>query len=463
MTQVEEPRDDTGTVTTGIVHFGVGNFHRSHQAMYIHRLLEAGGADEWAICGVGMFPADAAMRDDLKAQDFRYTLVLKDSREPLEAQTIGSIVDFLHAPDDPDAVVERLASPRTRLVTLTITEGGYTEHPDPSGDPTVFDHIVDALALGRERGTEPFTVVSCDNIESNGVIARRSVLAHARARSEELAAWIDDHVAFPGSMVDRITPVTTDDDRAMVERELGITDRRPVVAEPFVQWVLEDRFPGGRPALDTVGVQLVDDVVPYERMKLRILNATHQLLGYTGLLAGHEYVHDAMTDPVLGRLAAAYISGEARPTVGEVEGIDLADYQDTIIDRFGNAAIADTLVRIATDGSDRVAKFVVPVVEDLLEHDLPVRATAFTLAAAATVAGTAELREQVPDRQRDKLDDAVARLEQDTGSFLDDEHLFGTLGRSDRFREAFVGAYDAIAEHGVLDAATALLDADGAQ
>jgi mannitol 2-dehydrogenase len=424
--------------------------------MYVDRLLN-GGETTWAICGVGLFPADKAMGADLREQGFTYTLVLKDSRAPLEARTIGSITDYLHAPDDPDAVVERLASPTTRLVTLTITEGGYSDQVEPGGDPTVFDYIVDALALRRERGIDPFTVVSCDNIESNGVIAHRSVLAHAKARGGDLAEWIESNVAFPGSMVDRITPVTTDEDRAMVQREFGVSDKRPVVAEPFDQWVLEDKFPGGRPPFDEGGVQLVEDVVPYERMKLRILNATHQLLGYTGLLADHDYVHDATTDPVLGRLAAAYIADEARPTVGEVEGIDLADYQATILDRFGNAAIGDTLIRIVTDGSDRVAKFVVPVVEDLIADDLPVRATAFAIAASAVVAGRDDLREKIQDRQRSRLDDAVARLKEDTATYLDDEVLFGSIGSSERFREAFVSAYEAISDKGVLAAAEELL------
>jgi mannitol 2-dehydrogenase len=456
MTQIDQPTYDGSGLETGIVHFGVGNFHRSHQAMYVDRLLN-GGETTWAICGVGLFPADKAMGADLREQGFTYTLVLKDSRAPLEARTIGSITDYLHAPDDPDAVVERLSSPTTRLVTLTITEGGYSDQVEPGGDPTVFDYIVDALALRRERGIDPFTVVSCDNIESNGVIAHRSVLAHAKARGGDLAEWIESNDAFPGSMVDRITPVTTDEDRAMVQREFGVSDKRPVVAEPFDQWVLEDKFPGGRPPFDEVGVQLVEDVVPYERMKLRILNATHQLLGYTGLLADHDYVHDATTDPVLGRLAAAYIADEARPTVGEVEGIDLADYQATILDRFGNAAIGDTLIRIVTDGSDRVAKFVVPVVEDLIADDLPVRATAFAIAASAVVAGRDDLREKIQDRQRSRLDDAVARLKEDTATYLDDEVLFGSIGSSERFREAFVSAYEAISDKGVLAAAEELL------
>ncbi|MGC5627425.1 mannitol dehydrogenase family protein [Georgenia sp. Z1344] len=458
MTQIEGPTYDTGALTTGIVHFGVGNFHRSHQAMYLDRLLEAGGAEDWAICGVGLFPGDRAMRDDLAAQDFRYTLVLRDSRRPLEARTIGSIVELLYAPDEPDAVVERMAAPETRIVSLTITEGGYGEHPAEDGTPSAFDYVVDALAVRRERGTPPFTVVSCDNIEGNGHVARRSVLGHARARGGDLADWIEKNVEFPASMVDRITPVTTDDDRAMVRDELGVEDRRPVVGEPFVQWVLEDRFTDGRPDLESVGVQLVDDVVPYERMKLRILNATHQLLGHTGLLAGHTYVHEAVTDPVLGRLAAAYIADEAAPTVGEVEGIDLADYGATIVDRFGNEAIADTLVRIVTDASDRVLAFVVPVVEDLVERDLPVRATAFVLAAFATVSATDTHREAVSDRQRGRLDEAVARLRADTGTFLDDETLFARIGADDRFRAAFVAAHEAIAADGVVAAAQALLD-----
>ena len=220
-----------GDLTIGIVHFGVGGFHRAHQAMFVDRLLERGDATEWAITGAGVTPADPRMRDALASQDHLYTLVLKHADGRREARVIGSIVDFCHGPDDPERLLERLAAPETRIVSLTITEGGYGLEPIPS---PVFAFVTEALRRRRDRGVPGFTVMSCDNIEGNGDVARRSFTSFARLVDPGLAAWMEDHVRFPSSMVDRITPVTTADDIAMVERDFGIVDAWPVVAEPFV-------------------------------------------------------------------------------------------------------------------------------------------------------------------------------------------------------------------------------------
>ena len=362
------PHYDPRHLTPGIVHFGVGGFHRSHEAMYIDRLLNAGGHEDWAICGVGVLPIDARMRDALAAQDHLYTLVTRSPGGQEEARVIGAIVDFLYAPDSPEAVIERLAHPATWIVSLTVTEGGYfinneTGEFDASGEEighdltpgsvpiTVFGLITEGLRLRRLRGLEPFTVLSCDNMQGNGQVTRRALTAFARLKDPELGEWMEGNVAFPSSMVDRITPVTTDETRREIGAAYGLDDAWPVVAETFAQWVLEDHFPLGRPALETVGVQLVGDVEPYERMKLRLLNASHQAMGYLGLLAGYTFVHEACQDPRFVEFLLGYMTREATPTLRPVPGVDLGTYRRELIERFASSAVQDTLARLVVDGS----------------------------------------------------------------------------------------------------------------
>ncbi|RDB46842.1 mannitol dehydrogenase family protein, partial [Tsukamurella tyrosinosolvens] len=342
------PAYDRAAVRPGIVHFGVGGFHRAHQAVYVERLLSAGpDAAGWGICGVGLRPADAAMRDALVPQGGLYTLTLKHPDGAVETSVVGAIVDYLYAPDDPEAVIDRLAAPETRIVSLTITEGGYnfsaTTGDFDAADPgvrhdlepgaaphTVFGYVIEALRRRRDRGVPAFTVMSCDNIEGNGHVAQRTFTAFARLSDPALADWIAEHVRFPNSMVDRITPATPSGLRAEVSARTGIDDRWPVVAEPYTQWVLEDAFGAGRPRFEDAGVQVVDDVAPYELMKLRLLNAGHQALGHFARLLGYEYVHDAAADPDVRELLRRYMQEEARPTLRPVPGIDLDDYIDTL-------------------------------------------------------------------------------------------------------------------------------------
>ena len=297
------PSYDRSQVRVGIVHFGVGGFHRAHQAMYVDSLMDQGKALDWGICGVGVMPFDLKIRDALVSQDCLYTLVLKDPEGRWAPTVIGSIVKYLYAPDDPEAVIEQMADPATRIVSLTVTEGGYNFHPvtgkfdaenpavqadlRPGAVPTTtFGLITEAVARRRARGIQPFTVMSCDNIQGNGHVAKEVFTAFAGLRDPELGDWVEANVRFPNSMVDRITPVTTDDDRAQIKERFGVDDAWPVVCEPFTQWALEDDFPAGRPPLEDAGVQVVPDVLPYELMKLRLLNAGHQALGYFGYLAG---------------------------------------------------------------------------------------------------------------------------------------------------------------------------------
>lgn len=458
LTNVTIPRYARSRLTAGIMHFGVGGFHRAHQAKVIDDLIGRGLADDWAICGVGVMPSDLRMRDALHSQDCLYTLVEKHSDGTMEARVIGSIIDFMYAPDDPEAVIERLASASTRIVSLTVTEGGYNinqvtgefqlddprvNHDLGSETPqTVFGLVVEALKRRRDRGIVPFTVMSCDNLQDNGVIARRAFTTFARAKDAELAEWIDANVVFPNSMVDRITPVTTDEDRESIARQFHIADEWPVVCEPFFQWVLQDSFTDGRPRYEEAGVQVVDDVEPYELMKLRLLNSSHQGLCYFGHLMGYRYAHDATQDPLIAEFLLAYMNREATPTMKPVPGIDIDVYKPQLIERFSNPEIRDTVARLAAEASDRIPKWLVPVIRDQLAMPQPrVQLAAAIVASWARYAEGADEQGQpidVVDRLKDRVMAAAQKYDEDPHAFLRDRELFGDLIE----QPVFVDAYD---------------------
>ncbi|MGV9945425.1 mannitol dehydrogenase family protein [Rhodococcus aetherivorans] len=446
-------------IGVGIVHFGVGGFHRAHQAMYVDRLLER-GARNWGICGVGVMPGDRRMRHALASQDGLYTLILRHPDGKWEPRVIGSIVDYRYAPDDPEAVIELIAAPTTRVVSLTVTEGGYNirhdtgefdvddpavrrdlEHPDAPA--TVFGLVTAALARRRERGLPSPTIMSCDNIEGNGTVARRAFTSFAELVDPDLAGWMREHTRFPNSMVDRITPVTTDDIAPELDALFGVRDRWPVVAEPFTSWVLEDDFSCGRPAFDEAGVQLVDDVAPYELMKLRLLNASHQALAYFAHLCGYRYVHEAAQDPLFAEFLLDYMDTEATPTLRPVPGIDLAQYKRTLIERFANPEIRDTVARLCAESSDRIPKWLLPVVRENLATGGSVRL------AAAVVAGWARYAEgideagdpiEVVDRLADTLGPLARSQREEPTAFLGNRSVFGDLADQPRFVEAYLWA-----------------------
>lgn len=465
--EVERPSYDRSRLIARIAHIGVGGFHRSHQAMYLDRLLEQGLTD-WAIVGIGLRPEDARMRDAMAAQACAYTLVLKHPDGSWDASVIGSIVAYLYAPDDPAAVVERLADPAIRIVSMTVTEGGYNinqttgefdadataivrDLAHPEAPATVFGFVVEALRTRRDRGVPPFVVQSCDNVQGNGEVARRVFSAYASLRDPELGAWVHESVAFPNSMVDRITPQTTPTDVAEVAERYGVRDAWPVVAEPFTQWVIEDRFPLGRPAWERVGAQLVDDVAPYESMKLRLLNAAHQAMAYFGHLMGYRWAHDAAADPLVTRLMERYWVEEALPTLRLVPGVDLAAYTTELLQRFRNPAIKDTLARLATDASDRIPKFLLPVVREQLEAGGPVRlATAVVASWARYAEGIDEQGApiEIDDPRRDRLKAAAARQREHPTAFIEDRELFGDLVDHEAFRSAYLGTLALLHERG---------------
>ncbi|MGY1856931.1 mannitol dehydrogenase family protein [Modestobacter sp. SYSU DS0290] len=449
---VGTPGYDRRAVRPGIVHLGVGGFHRSHQALYLDRLLAAGQAQDWGICGVGVLPADRRMQEVMAAQDCLYTLVVKHPDGQLEARVVGSIVEYLLAPDDPEAVVERMAAESTRIVSLTVTEGGYNasavtgefdaQAPAVVADlqpgtalRTSFGLVTEALVRRRDRGLPPFTVVSCDNIPGNGELARRSFAAFAALRDPALGEWVATEVAFPNSMVDRITPVTTDGDRAELADRFGVEDDWPVVCEPYTQWVLEDHFPAGRPPLEDVGVQLVDDVAPYELMKLRLLNAGHQVLGHLGRLAGHEFVHEACQDPVFREFLRGYLEEEGSPTLPPVPGIDLAQYRADLLDRFANPHVRDTLARLCENASDRVPQFLLPVLRANLAGGGEVRRSLAVLAGwARSAEGTDDAGRPIElrDPRAGALVERARRQQAEPLAFLAAPDLFGDLVDDDR-------------------------------
>jgi mannitol 2-dehydrogenase len=462
------PTYDRDAVSAGVVHIGVGGFHRAHQAMFHDRLLAAGGADDWGICGLGVMAADERMAEAMAAQDGLYTLVEKHADGDDSARVIGSIVDYRLAPADPEAAIERLADPATRIVSLTVTEGGYnvsdTTGEFDAADPgvahdleagavprTTFGLVTEALRRRRERGLGPFTVMSCDNLEGNGRLARGVFTAFARLRDPDLGDWIEREVAFPNSMVDRITPATTDEDRREVRERFGVDDRWPVVCEPFVQWVLEDAFCAGRPPYEDVGVQVVDDVEPYELMKLRLLNASHQGIAYFGHLCGYELVHEAAQDPLLEAFLLAYMDEEATPTLAPVPGVDLADYKHTLIERFANPGVRDTIPRLCAESSDRIPKWLLPVVRRRLEADGEVFRSAAIVASWARYAeGVDEHGEpiEVVDRRRDALMELAGRQRDEPDAFIANRELFGDLADDERFAAPYREALESLHERG---------------
>lgn len=373
------PDYDRKTLTPGIVHIGLGNFHRAHMAVYLDDLFATGESRDWAILGAGVRAPDAAMRAALKAQDCLSTIITLDPAGK-SARRVGAMIDFLPVEADNKSLIAAMARPEIRIVSLTVTEGGYFINPatgqfDPTDpailadakDPktTAFGAIVAALKARRAADIPPFTVMSCDNLPGNGHVTQAAVVGLARLSDPALADWIAAHVAFPNGMVDRITPATGPRERALAE-VFGLNDPVPVTCEPFRQWVLEDNFPQGRPALEKVGVTFTPHVHAYEMMKIRILNGGHATIAYPGGLMGVEYVHQAMAHPLILGFLNKVETEEIIPYVPPVPDTVIPDYYKLIVQRFSNPEIADTERRLCLDGSNRQPKFIVPSIRDAL-------------------------------------------------------------------------------------------------
>lgn len=462
------PRYDRGRLERSIVHIGVGGFHRAHQAVYLDDLCREGVTD-WAITGAGVLPGDMAMSDALVPQDYLYSLITRDSRAT-EVRVVGSIVDYVVATPDIEPLREKLADPQTRIVSLTVTEGGYPvtdagdfAHPPGAALPAVFAAIAEGLRRRRDAGRAGFTVMSCDNIVNNGAVARAATLGVAAEMEPGLESWIERNVAFPSSMVDRITPATTSDDKDYLAEEYGLLDRWPVVSEPFSQWVVQDTFSVGRPAWEDAGAIMTDDVEPYEVLKLRVLNAGHSCVAYLAALAGHVYVHEVVADPPFARFLRGFFDGEAIPSLPPVPGVDVAAYTTEVLDRFANPRVGDKVERLCLDGSAKFPKFLVPTIEAQLASGGSVRLGALALAGwCQYLLGEGEGGRELsiaPDPDLQKAQAFARESAADPRAFLRYHDVLGTRLPSDpRFASAFVDSLTWLRTQGVGSALSRLFD-----
>jgi mannitol-1-phosphate/altronate dehydrogenase len=441
--RVSVPTYDRAALTPAIVHMGVGGFHRAHQALYLDELAERGISTDWGVVGVGLRRRD--MKAALEPQDGLFTVVRRGEDED-DARVVGSILEVLYAPDEPDAVLAALADPRTRIVTLTITGGGYhvdtetgeleeddeirADLADPGAPRTALGYLAEGLDRRRRAGTAPFTVLSCDNVPTNGRTARAALLAFAERRDPELARWIGEQVAFPNTMVDRITPETTDETHELVAEDYGVEDRWPVVTESFTQWIVEDRFCNGRPPLEEVGVRFVDDVEPYERMKKRLLNGSHSALGYVGYLLGHRDTAGAMTDPLVRRYLACLMAHEISPLLPQVPGIDLAEYRTTLLERFSNPKVGDQLARLCGRGSTKVPAYLLPSIVEARREGRPHELLTLAVAAWVRYLRGVDLEGReiaIKDARLDELQPLAREGGDDPALLMEASRVFGWL------------------------------------
>ena len=450
------PTYDRARLQPAIVHVGVGGFHRAHLAVYVHELASRG--NDWGIVGLGLLAGDAEMAAALTSQDCLYTLIEKGGGEP-SAQVIGSITGFVHAPDGHDADASKLiAAPGTSILSLTITESGYSEPLEAErapGSHTTFDRIAAALALRRELSAGPMTILSCDNLPGNGDAARAATLSAAARVDPALPAWVDRHCTFPNSMVDRITPATSPEDRDWLRDSAGILDGWPVVSEPFRQWVMEDDFAGGRPAWDDAGALFTDRIDDWEQYKLRMLNAGHSSIAYLAALAGITYVHEAMAVPALRTFLERLLHREAIPTLVEIPGHPPDDYAASVLERFTNVGVQDQIARVCIDGSAKFPTFLIPTIEWQLQRAGPVERAALALAGWARYLAVVDPQEQAFDANGDAARRYAAEATADPVAFLEYEAVFSPAVRSSaRFRSAFDAAYEQIAAEGPIAASS---------
>ncbi len=460
------PAYDRSRLTPGIVHIGLGNFHRAHMAVYLDDLFARGLGHDWAIIGAGVREGDARMRDALKAQDCLSTVIELDPAGR-SARRIGSMIDFVPVDPDNAALIAAMTRPEIRIVSLTVTEGGYFIDPatgrfdprapeiahdgaNPAIPGTAFGAIVAALRARKSAGIPPFTVMSCDNLPGNGHVTQAAVIGTARLSDPALADWIQANVAFPNGMVDRITPATGPRERDMAAA-FGLVDPVPVTCEPFRQWVLEDNFPQGRPPLEAVGVTLTPHVHAFEMMKIRILNGGHATIAYPGGLMDIEYVHQAMAHPLILGFLNKVETEEIIPYVPPVPDTDIADYYRLIVQRFSNPEVADTERRLCLDGSNRQPKFIIPSLRDALAAGGKIEGLALVSALWCRYCyGTTDSGTPIPanDPNWDYLQAQSKAAKETPVVWLQMKPIYGDLNRDLRFVAAFTRALNALWDRG---------------
>ncbi|MEJ6389228.1 mannitol dehydrogenase family protein [Gymnodinialimonas ulvae] len=453
--EIETPTYDRAELTPGIVHIGLGNFHRAHQAWYVHRLMQQGQAKDWAIIGAGVRPYDATMREKLLAQDCLTTLI-ELAPGSSRAEVTGAMIDYLPIEEGNEALIAQMADPAIRIVSLTVTEGGYyrdpvtgafdAAHPDiahdaavPDAPVTAFGAMVAALKRRREDGHGAFTGQSCDNLQGNGAILRQTVVGLAALSDPDLADWIDANASFPNSMVDCIVPATGPDELELAAR-LGVADNAPVTHENYRQWVIEDAFCAGRPRWEDVGATITPHVHAYEAMKIRILNAGHQVLANAGELLGCETIADCMADPDILAFWRKVEGEGIAPYVAAVPGMTPAAYVDLIETRFANPTIKDTVRRVAFDGSSRHTGFILPILREALAVEASVEALALVEALWARMCyGTRDDGSTIEanDPDWDNLNAAAMAAKDDPAAWLAQGQIYGDLASQSAFAEAF--------------------------
>jgi mannitol 2-dehydrogenase len=450
----------------GILHFGVGNFHRAHLAVYLDDLFNRGLNHDWALIGAGVMAFDEKVRATLAAQDYLTTVVEQDN-DLSTAHVTGALIDFI-PPSNKPAILAQLADPSIRIVSMTITEGGYFIDPatqkfdpknpaiakdgaNPSDPATVFGFIVSGLKARKDKGIAPFTVMSCDNVPHNGVVTKNAVVGLAKLSDPSLADWIEKAVAFPNAMVDRITPATGDRERQLAAQQFGVEDAWPVFCEEFKQWVVEDNFPLGRPQWEKVGAQFVADVTPWEYMKIRILNGGHAVIAYISGLMDIHFVHDCMANPLVRAYLKKVTDEEIRPTVHPVPGTDLIEYQTLIDRRFSNPKIADTVRRLCLDGSNRQPKFIVPPIADRLKAGKSINGLALESALWCRYCfGTTDSGAVIEpnDPSWDALQARAKTAKNNPQHWLDMTEVYGDVGKHPEMQKQFAHYLNAIWKNG---------------
>ncbi len=461
------PTYDRSKLTPGIVHIGLGNFHRAHQAWYLHRLLAQGLNTDWAIVGAGVRPYDARMRESLARQDYLTTLIEVES-EGASIEIIGSMIDYVPVENHNAALIQRMAQPDIRIVALTVTEGGYyidtarqeldASHPDiqhdvhhPNTPVTAFGAMVAALKIRRDKNMAPFTGMSCDNIRGNGDILRRTVVSLAHLIQPDLADWIESHCAFPNSMVDCIAPATGAREIALA-KTFDIDDPVPVTHEHFRQWVMEDEFCAGRPDWEKVGVTFTDHVHDHENMKIRMLNGGHQLIAQISDLLGIETIAESMKHAQIRAMFYQIERAEIAPHVKATSEFTPQAYIELIDQRFSNPAIVDTTRRVAFDGSSRHPGFIIPSIRDGINKGTSVAGLAFISAIWARYC--LGMREdgteiQANDPHWETLKEQARRARQTPLEWLKMRHIYGDLARQARFADSFTNWLNMINTKGV--------------
>ena len=373
-------------VKAGILHFGVGNFHRAHLEYMTNKLLENHGQQNWGICGAMILPGDERLYRALKEQNGEYTLTVCGRDDSINVYRIGSLVELYWGIGEQEQILDKIASKDIKIITLTITEGGYNisrqsgefmldneqvahDLKDPQHPQTAFGYVAEGLRRRMAAGNGPITILSCDNLQHNGNTARKAFMSFVEAQDKALAEWMKDNVTFPNSMVDRITPATRQNDIERLNRQNSTNDKAPVYCEDFIQWVVEDNFAAGRPEWETVGAQMTDDVTAFENMKLSLLNASHTLLSYPSFLGGYRKVDAAMHDARIKKFVRSFMDIDITPYVPAPADTDLEEYKQTLIERFGNRMVSDQVARLCFDGASKFPVYVMPNLEKMIADD----------------------------------------------------------------------------------------------